>query len=233
MTAPLLERKHVTLTLDTPIRSAVGRRPPLQRTRRASCLKVLFYRRMSRTTGTMLQVAASQKRPPGGRRVSEAEVERRLGCVERLLAAGVSRADIVAQVGLPARTTDSYVARVRRAWQQHAAQDREAARASALGRLMALREQMLDARAWSPLVRVEQLICELQGLRGGPVETAAKNESAPQPTPPALCANALRERAPLLIQACGRVAAESEDNQLRQQVRAALAGSLALLHDPR
>lgn len=161
--------------------------------------------------------------------MADAEVQRRVSCVERLLANGVSRSDIIAQVGLPARTTDSYIARVRQAWQDHAQQGRESARASALGRLMALREQMVDARAWGPLVRVEQLICDLQGLRSGPVEGSEVQSNGAVTAMPILSIESLGERVPLLVQACARFAVASGDNELVEQTRAALTRSLSSL----
>ena len=182
--------------------------------------------------GRMLQLAAKPSRPPGGRRVAEAEVQRRLSLVERLLAEGVPRSDIVAQVGLPARTTDSYIARVRQAWQANALQGREGARTSALGRLMALREQMVEARAWGPLVRVEQLICDLQGLRNGQQGAVEVPGPSPGIVPPALTVEVLKERAPLLILACVRVVANSEDTSLIEHARGALTRSLSMLEKP-
>ena len=179
----------------------------------------------------MLQLAAKPSKPPGGRRVADAEVQRRLSCVERLLANGVSRADIVAEVGLPARTTDSYIARVRQAWQESAQQDRESARASALGRLLALRERMLDARAWGPLVRVEQLICDLQGLRNGHAEPVEIQHQGSAIAAPDFSAEALRERAPLLVQACARIVAVSGDSRVVEQTRAALSCALSMLDE--
>ena len=75
---------------------------------------------------------------------------------------------------------------------------------------MALRERLLAERAWSPLVRIEQLICELEGVRGGPSE-AALSAAAEVPPAPVLSVEMLRERAPMLVQACARLVAVTAD----------------------
>jgi hypothetical protein len=95
---------------------------------------------------------------------------------------------------------------------------------------MVLREQMVDARAWGPVVRLEQLICDLQGLRGGRAEPADTQGGGSEITVPALSAESLRDRAPLLVQACARIAAASEDNDLVEQTRDALSRGLSLLN---
>jgi len=174
----------------------------------------------------MLQVAAKPSRPPGGRRVADAEVQRRLSCVERLLANGVSRSDIVAEVGLPARTTDSYIARVRQAWQENAQQDRESARARALERLAGLRDNLLAERAFGPAVRVEAMLIDLEGLRGGRDEAAPPESQVPAVTPPTLSIEWLRGRLPLLVLACARLAASSNDEELLKCTQDALKRSL-------
>ena len=92
---------------------------------------------------------------------------------------------------------------------------------------MALREQMLDARAWGPVVRLEGLICDLQGLRNGRIEEGLSHSSPV--AVPSLSIEQLRERAPLLIEACARIGANTEDEELLDQIRAALSRSLARL----
>ena len=174
----------------------------------------------------LLQTAATRSLPPGGSRVGQVEVQRRLTLVERLLAEGVPRTAIAAELGLARRTVDGYISRVRRAWQVGAREGHESARARALNRLMELRLRLLDARAWGPLIRLEQLLCELEGVRGGPAETAPDMATAPRLIPRALPAEALRERAPLLVEACGRAAAASQDNELKELTRCALSRAL-------
>lgn len=181
-------------------------------------LFLLFSNAMS-TAGAMLQVAAPA-RPPGGRRVADAEVQRRLRLVEGLLAEGRSRTEMAAVTGLPLRTLDSYAKRVRSRWQRVAQTDSRDARERALDRLMALREHLFEARAWGPLVRVEQLLCELEGAWTPTAET-----SAPPIAPPPLAAESLRERGPLIVRACARLALNSGDGRLREMMRDALASA--------
>lgn len=178
----------------------------------------------------MLQVAAPA-RPPGGRRVADAEVARRLRLVEGLMTEGRSRTEMAAVTGLPLRTLDSYAKRVRSRWQRVAQTDSRDARQRALDRLMALREHLFEARAWSPLVRVEQLLCELEGVRGGPVEAAPSPETAVEISAPALSVEALRERAPMLVRACTTLAHDSTDEELRSRVRQALSFGVNRLDD--
>ncbi len=169
----------------------------------------------------MLQVAAPP-RPPGGRRVSRIEVERRAKMVEEMLSAGRTRREMAQVTGMPLRTLDSYAKRVRSRWQHVAQTDSRDARERALDRLMALREHLFEARAWSPLVRIEQLLCELEGVRGGPAETSASSIVAPP-----LSVESLKARTPMLVRASARLAIASGDDGLRELVKSALSAALA------
>jgi hypothetical protein len=139
---------------------------------------------------------------------------------------GRSRTEMAAVTGLPLRTLDSYAKRVRSRWQRVAQTDSQSARERALDRLMALREHLFEARAWGPLVRVEQLLCELEGVRGGPVEAAPSAETAEAISAPTLSVESLRERAPMLVHACATLAHDSTDEQLRSRVCQALSRGL-------
>src|SRR5262245_32480117 len=63
---------------------------------------------------------AAKRNPPGGKRVSEVERERRLQAVAQLASAGHSRAAIVticrSKLGMSVRTVDEYLAEVKRRW---------------------------------------------------------------------------------------------------------------------
>jgi hypothetical protein len=179
----------------------------------------------------MLQIAANTPQPPGGRRVSNAEVQRRLVRVEGMLAKGTTRSEIVSQMGLPERTTDEYIARVQHAWRvqgQSASQD---ARSRAQDRLLALRERLLAERAWSPLVRVEQLLCELEGVRNGPPGPPEASTRAPSMSPPQPTAAWISHRAALLVRAAVHLARSSESEALRHQLCEALERGLEALGD--
>jgi hypothetical protein len=115
---------------------------------------------------------AAKQNPPGGRRVGAAELARRLAFVERLLAHGRPRSEIVdacrARFGAAPRTTDGLIARVRAVWIQQASDDRVIERPRAIARLERRCRQLARARAWSALISAERLLCDLRGLRGDP-----------------------------------------------------------------
>lgn len=188
------------------------------------------YPSVQMSTTHLLQVAASRPRPPGGRRVADAEVQRRLRIVEEQLGRGTPRAEIIASMGLPARTVDGYLRRVRDSWREGADEGRQDLRSRSLGRLMGLRERLLRARAWAPLVALERLIADVEGVRNGSDEGPQAGAAlGPSMAPPAMTAEGLRERLPLLVQASARLALRSEDARLIESTRAALTRSLSLL----
>ena len=191
---------------------------------------MLFCNTMS-GAGTMLQIAASPRQPPGGRRVTDAEVQRRLTRVESMLAKGMTRSEVVGQMGLPERTTDEYIARVRQAWRAQGESASQDARSRALDRLLALRERLLQERAWSPLVRVEQLLCELEGVRNGPPGASEAPTRAAAARPPQPTAAWISERATFLVRAAVHLARSSESEALRHQLSEALERGLEALGD--
>jgi hypothetical protein len=173
--------------------------------------------------------AAKIQRVPGGRRVGKAQLQRRLNEVEKLLSRGAARSEIIELTQLRPRTADDYIRRVREAWCANAEETRGSVRGAARGRLMVLRERLLHAGAWGPLVNLEKLILDLEGLRGPPAAVADSNERAAAMQMPSLTAGALHERAPILISACVRVALRSADDRILEQTRLALTRSLKLL----
>jgi hypothetical protein len=179
----------------------------------------------------LLQVAATRSAPPGGRRVGGAEVERRLKIVEAQLARGAPRSEIIATMGLPPRTVDGYLKRVRESWRDDAHEGRQDLRSRSLGRLMALRTKLLEAQAWSPLVALERLIADVEGVRNVADERPRARASAVSMAVPSVTVEGLRERLPLLVQASTRFAIKTEDAQVIESTRTALAQSLSLL-DP-
>jgi hypothetical protein len=188
---------------------------------------LLSFDAMSRTH--LLQVAASRPAPPGGRRIGGAEVERRLKIVEEHLARGAPRSEIIAAVGLPARTVDGYLKRVRDSWRDDAHEGRQDLRSRSLSRLMTLHARLLEARAWSALVALERLITDIEGVRGGSSGSPSSATLEPGMAAPALSAETLRQRAPLLIRACARIAFESDDARLVEDTRHALVQAATLL----
>lgn len=187
------------------------------------------YPSIHMSTTRLLRVAATRSAPPGGRRIGGAEVQRRLKIVEKQLARGAPRSEIIASMGLPARTVDGYLRRVRESWRDDAHEGRQDLRNRSLGRLMALRSRLLEAKAWSALVALERLLTDIEGVRGGSCGSPSPTTLEPGMAAPALSAETLRERAPLLISACARLAAASEDAELLKLTRTALAHSLKLL----
>jgi hypothetical protein len=95
---------------------------------------------------------------------------------------------------------------------------------------MGLRAELLEARAWSALVALERLITDIEGVRGGPGTGLPSNALEPATVVPTLSAETLRERAPLLIGACVRVALDFEDTELVAQTRTALNHALEVLN---
>jgi hypothetical protein len=177
----------------------------------------------------LLQVAASRPAPPGGRRIGGAEVERRVKVVEEHLARGAPRSEIIAATGLPPRTVDGYLRRVRESWRDDALEGRQDLRCRSLDRLMALRERLLRAQAWSPLVALERLIADVEGVRNATEEgPRARALGAPRASP-SITTEGLRERLPLLVQASARLALRTEDSRAIESTRAALTRSLLLL----
>lgn len=181
------------------------------------------------TARAMLQVAASPHAPPGGKRASRAEVERRSRSIEQMLASGKTRHEMARATGMPLRTVDEYARRVRARWQEDAQAHANDARGRALRRLLALRERLLAANAWGPLVSLERLIADVEGVRGTanagpPAETSTMSMKVRPMT-----AEWLRERLPLLVQAVGRLAHQSGDASLIESTRDALGQSLSML----
>jgi hypothetical protein len=181
------------------------------------------------STTQLLQVAATRSAPPGGRRVGGAEVERRLKIVEEQLAGGAPRSEIIASTGLPARTVDGYLKRVRESWRDDAREGRQDLRGRSLSRLMTLRARLLEARAWSALVALERLIADVEGVRNMAPEGPEAQTSGAAMASPAMTLETLRERLPLLVLASARLALRSDDPQAIESTREALTRSLSLL----
>ncbi len=108
--------------------------------------------------------AAKIQRVPGGRRVGKAQLQRRLNEVEKLLAKGAARSEIIELTQLRPRTADDYIRRVREAWHASAQQNRQSVRDQARDRLMLLRDRLLQAGAWGPLVSLEKRIPTLRAF---------------------------------------------------------------------
>jgi hypothetical protein len=192
---------------------------------------LLSFDPMSKTH--LLQVAASRPAPPGGRRIGGAEVERRVKVVEEHLARGAPRSEIIAATGLPPRTVDGYLRRVRESWRDDALEGRQDLRCRSLDRLMALRERLLRAQAWSPLVALERLIADVEGVRRVRDERPPAAASAVSMGAPPMAVEGLRERLPLLVQASTRLALGTDDIEVIDSTRAALTRSLTLLDSNR
>lgn len=115
---------------------------------------------------------------PGGKRLSEVEVERRTARVAELLQAQAARADIIAvmsaEFGAAPRTVDDYIARARDRFAVEAAGTAEEERAAALARLDRLAKKLEAKGAWSALVNVERLLADVRGLRRGTVAVEAR-----------------------------------------------------------
>jgi hypothetical protein len=173
--------------------------------------------------------AAKIQRVPGGRRVGKAQLQRRLNEVEKLLAKGAARSEIIERTQLRPRTADDYIRRVREAWHADAQQNRQSVREQARDRLMLLRDRLLQAGAWGPLVSLEKLILDLEGLRGECAPAASNDEGAGLLSTPPLTVPSLRDRGPLLISACTRVILGSKDGRAIEQTRRALMHSLSML----
>lgn len=203
-------------------------RIPEHRSMPSRCARAC-YPSVQMSTTHLLQVAATRSAPPGGRRVGGAEVERRLKIVEEQLARGAPRAEIIASMGLPARTVDGYLRRVRDSWQADARSDRQDLRSRSLGRLMGLRERLLHARAWAPLVALERLIADVEGVRSVTYDGPQAPALGASMAAPAMTVETLRERLPLLVQASARLALKSDDHRAIESTREALLRSASLL----
>lgn len=108
----------------------------------------------------------------GGRRVTNAEVHRRLVRCEELLTEGHSRAAVLAamaaEFAVKERTVDDYIRRVRESWVTESQESSVALRAQAIQRVDRL-ARMLEAKgAWNARVRLEELRCRLAGLEAAP-----------------------------------------------------------------
>lgn len=140
-------------------------------------------------TNTGMPRIAAKKGPPGGRRASAAEVDRRLSRVEQLLRDGNDRASVVAIVGhefgVGARTVDDYIARARSKWNRESAETRADDRLTALSRLDELSRKAEKRGAFGAAVAAERLRVDVQGLKA-PEQIEAEVFSQPCPTCAAL-----------------------------------------------
>lgn len=112
----------------------------------------------------------TKRRPPGGKRPTAAEVERRLAEVEALLATGAPRHEIVATMrarfGISERSVGSYIRKVRNRW---AAESKEASateREATVARLTKLSRRLEESGAWTALASIERLLADVRGVRG-------------------------------------------------------------------
>jgi hypothetical protein len=97
----------------------------------------------------------------------------RLDHVERLLREGRSRADVVTELarhGASPRSVDRLIAECRQRWANEAAEQRPSALAVTLVRLDRLSPILEAEKAWGPLVQLEKLRADVQGLRSHRVE---------------------------------------------------------------
>ncbi len=119
----------------------------------------------------MPQLAAKNRsptKPPGGRRVSAAEVQRRLDHAEKLLREGKPRAEVVESMtrtfGVSTRAVDSYIARTRERWASESKDVREVERAVTLARLDRLSGKAEHRGAFAAAVGAEKLKAQVNGL---------------------------------------------------------------------
>jgi hypothetical protein len=109
------------------------------------------------------------KNPPGGKRVGNAEVERRARRIDELLRAGTPRsaivADCAATFGMSARAVDDYMRRVRERWAADGAGAVDDERGATVQRLEALTRKLESKSAWSALVQAHRLLADVRGVR--------------------------------------------------------------------
>jgi hypothetical protein len=107
-------------------------------------------------------------RPPGGRRASKAEVQRRLDHADKLLRDGKPRAEVVDSMvrtfTISVRAADSYIARVRERWAEESKGGRETERASTLARLDRLSGKAERRGSFAAAVSAEKLKAQVNGL---------------------------------------------------------------------
>lgn len=125
---------------------------------------------MSKKKST-LQLAAkngTHTKPPGGRRVSHAEVQRRLDHADQMLREGKARADVVASMmstfGVSTRAADSYIARARERWADESKGEREVERAATLARLDRLSGKAEKRGQFGAAVSAEKLRAQVTGV---------------------------------------------------------------------
>jgi hypothetical protein len=108
------------------------------------------------------------KKPPGGRRVGDAEVQRRLDHADKMLREGKSRAEVVDSMvstfGLSTRAADSYIARTRERWAEDSKGVREVERGAALARLDRLSGKAEMRGQFGAAVSAEKLRAQVTGL---------------------------------------------------------------------
>lgn len=106
--------------------------------------------------------------PPGGRRVSAAEVLRRLDHADKLLREGTPRAEVVESMtrmfGVSTRAADSYIAKARERWADQSKDVREVERGVTLARLDCLSGKAEHRGAFAAAVSAEKLKAQVNGL---------------------------------------------------------------------
>ncbi len=106
--------------------------------------------------------------PGGGRRVTEAEKQRRLDATERLMRDGASRAAIVEAMGkrfgVSPRAADEYIRRARERLSFEARGTRETERAETVARLDQLSRKAETRGAFGAAVNAERLRAQVLGL---------------------------------------------------------------------
>ena len=109
-----------------------------------------------------------QRKPPGGRRVSEAEVQRRLDHADKMLREGKPRAEVVesmrAAFGVSTRAADSYIAKARERWATESKDVREVECGVTLARLDRLSGKAEHRGAFAAAVSAEKLKAQVNGL---------------------------------------------------------------------
>src|SRR4051812_17870601 len=102
---------------------------------------------------------AAKKRPPGGRRVSRIEMDRRLQVAEAMLRDGQSRREVVLELGrrfgASPRTSDEYITRVRSRWIEEGAEARKTERERAVARLRYISRKAEAKGAFAAAVNAE------------------------------------------------------------------------------
>lgn len=129
----------------------------------------------------------STRKPPGGRRVSKPEVQRRLDHADKMLRDGKPRAEVVESMvstfGVSTRAADSYIARARERWAEESKGAREVERTSTLARLARLSGKAEKRGHFGAAVSAEKLRAQVTGLLAPHAIEVKATIAAPPPQP--------------------------------------------------